>query len=418
MSAASAPIRIVAICDSGPTEQQITVALGSQDDFQLAGVLNSIERLTRDIATTDPGIVIIDHTIEDRPGLDIIDDIAQQFPNISIVAVVHENDPVEIQKVILAGARSFIIKPFSQLNLLSTLRRIQELESRRTRLQPSTSTKEARATHPLQTVTVFSPRGGTGCTSTAINLAIAIHEETNRRVLLFDGKFFFGHLDVMLNIRTQNTIADLIPHAHALDESLVSEVAPVHASGIHVLPGPKNFQVSQGIRADDLYSTFIGLQRYFDYIVVDGGSVLTENIVTLMDASDRILLLTTPDLASLHDVSLFVQISRTLAYPSEKILIGLNREGMEGGVKSSDIETALRHQVYFKLPDDGANVIRSINRGIPLLLRYPRSPVAKAIRSLAQNLINMKLAELPGMAATAAMEKGKREALMASSQFG
>lgn len=418
MSAASTTTRIVAICDPGPTEQQITVALSSQDEFQLVEVINSLERLTRDVAAAEPGIVIVDHTIGGNPGLDIIDDIAQQFPAVSIIAVVLENDPVEIQKVILAGARAFIVKPFSQLNLLSTLRRVQELESRRSRLQTAGAGRDAKSTHPLQTVTVFSPRGGTGCTTLAVNLAIAIHEETNRRVLLFDGKFFFGHLDVMLNIRTQNTIADLIPHAHALDESLVNEVAPRHASGISVLPGPKNFQVAQGIRADDLYSTFAGLQRYFDYIVVDGGSVLTENTVTLMDASDRILLVSTPDLASLHDTTQFVQISRSLAYPGDKILIALNREGMEGGVKSSDIETALRHQIYVKIPDDGANIVRSINRGIPVLLRYPRSPVTKAVHGLAQNLIDLKLVEIPGMASSAAMERGKREALLASSQFG
>ena len=318
----------------------------------------------------------------------------------------------------LAGARAFLIQPFTQINLLSTLRRVNVLESRRKALHSLSGGGAEKGTRPLRSLTVFSPRGGVGCTTMAINLAILFKEQTGKQVLLMDGKHFFGHMDVMLNIRSQNTIADLIPHASALDERLVQDVVTPHASGIHVLLGPSSLQVAQGIRPDDLYTVFVSLQRMYDYIVVDGGNSLTENTVTLMDATDRVLLLTTPDLASLHDVSRFIQISRSLAYSPDKLLVTLNREGLKGGVKAGDIEIALQSKLFARIPDDSANSLRSINRGVPMALRYVRSPVSRALKQISTNLMQLKLVDASGILGGPSVSVHQREALLASSQLG
>jgi pilus assembly protein CpaE len=251
-----------------------------------------------------------------------------------------------------------------------------------------------------------------------VNLAQAIHEESEQRVLLFEGKQFFGHIDVLLNIRTHNTLIDLIPHANNLDEGLIHDVVVEHASGIHVLLGPSNIQVAHGLRPDDLYSVMVGLQRFFDFVVIDAGSSLSENTVTLMDASDRIMVVGTPDLASLRDVSRFIQISQSLSYPSEKILVVLNREGQLGGVKTKDIESTLKRQVFAKIPDDGQNVQRSLNRGVPLQVKYPRSLTAKAIKKLSKDLIEMQVVEQLRMPVNQVSRGNQMEALLVSSQFG
>ena len=173
-------------------------------------------------------------------------------------------------------------------------------------------------------------------------------EETGQQVLLLEGKLFFGDLGVMLNLRTQNTIADLIPHAASLDDALIKDVISEHATGLHVLLAPSNVQIAQGIRPDDLYNVLVGIQRLYNLVVVDAGNTLYENSITFLDAADRILLVANPDLASLHDIGRFIQVSRTLAYPAEKVLVAVNRAGMPGGVRVSDIETSL-HQPDFRI---------------------------------------------------------------------
>lgn len=418
MSPTNKQIRVVALCSPGATQQQITEALSAQNEFTLVDIIAVKEMLARQIRAAEPDIVLVDSQLEGEPTLDIIDDLAIQFPSSAVVAIVPSNDPLVAQQVMLAGARAFLITPFSQINLVSTLRRVTELEGRRQQTQTYIPTQVSEATRPLRSVTIYSPRGGTGVTSIAANTAIALAEETGKRVLLFEGKVFFGHLEVMLNLKVQNALSDLIPHATNLDEGLIRDVVCPHPSGIHVLLAPSNIQIAQGIRAEDIYNIFIGVSRYYDYVVVDAGGPLNDISVTLMDAADRILLVTTPDLASLHDTSRFLQLSRSLSYPADKILMILNKAGTEGGVKLKDIEAVLHNQVYHQIANDPANVLRSINRGIPFLVYYPRSNASKSIQQLAKNLTMISLRETGHEGMPLPGEKAGRDLLLASSRLG
>jgi pilus assembly protein CpaE len=411
-------VRVVALCDPGATQQQITEALKTQNEFTLVDVLASKEMLARQIRAAEPDILLVDSQLEGESTMDIIDDLALQFPTAAVVAILPNNDPLVAQQVMLAGARAFLIVPFSQINLISTLRRVTELEGRRQQTQAFLPTQLPEATRPLRSVTFYSPRGGTGVTSLATNTAIALAEETGKKVLLFEGKVFFGHFEVMLNLKVQNALSDLIPHAANLDEGLIRDVVVPHPSGIHVLLTTPNAQIAQGIRAEDIYNIFIGVSRYYDYVVVDGGGPLNDISVTLMDATDRILLVTTPDLASLHDTSRFLQLSRSLSYPSEKILTILNKAGIEGGVKLKDIEAVLHNQVYHQIANDPANVLRSINRGIPFLVYYPRSGASKSVQQLARNLAAINIREMGHEAVPVPAEKAGRDLLLASSHLG
>jgi pilus assembly protein CpaE len=386
MSAAVKPARVVSICDPGATLTQITSALSSQNEFELVEVLDDQEHLGRDLHEAEAEIILIDHQLGGQASLDIIDDLALQFPDIAIVAILPNDNPLNAQQVMLAGARGFLVQPFTQVNLLSTLRRVRVLHARQSQVQTPATVDYQDGSRPLRTLVVYSPRGGVGCTTVAANLSIALHEETGARVLLMEGKLFFGHLDVMLNIRTHSSLADLIAHTSSMDEMLVREVVHEHISGIYTLLAPSDFQVAQGIHPQDMFAIVTGLQRYFDYIVIDTSSNLDENNVTLLDAADRILLVTSPDMAALHDVSRFTRISQSLAYPPEKVLLLLNRADCPGGVKTRDIETVTHRGIYAQIPDDPVNALRSLNRGVPLILKYPRSPASRSFKKLAKLL--------------------------------
>ena len=387
MAAASNLTRIVAIGEPSPTQEQIINALGAaaQTDFLLVDVFAPNENMIRDIRTADPKLIVIDYQLGEQSILDVIDELALQIPEIALVAIIPGNDPLIAQQVMLAGARAFVAHPFTQINLLSTLRRVRDLESRQVRARP-VAPLGADEYRPLKTILAYSARGGAGCSTIAVNLAISLYEKTKKEVLLLGGKLFFGHLGLMLNLRANNSLADLIPHAAQLDTALISDVVSTHASGIHVLLEPFDFQVSQGIRPQEMYNVLMGLKRVYDYIVIDAGSYLSENVVTQMDLADRLLLVTTPDLASLHDTKRFIDLSHSLEYSAEKILVILNRTGMMGGIKNSDVQSALDRDPFIEIPDDAAKVLRSLNRGIPLIQNYPRSPASKGIRALASKL--------------------------------
>jgi pilus assembly protein CpaE len=400
-------LRVLAITSPGPTQDQIVTALTNQEEFILGGIVNSLEKIGREIHSAEPGLILIDHMVNGQPTLDVIDDIALQFPEIPIVAILPEVDPVKAQQVTLAGARAFLGTPFTQVNLLSTLRRVRDLEDRRKKSQAITAATPIQESQTLRTLAVYSPRGGAGVTTIAANLAIRLHEESQEKVLLVDGKLSFGHLDVVLNIRSRNTIADLIPHANALDAGILGDVVAEHSSGIQVLLGPSSIEVAQGIRPEDLYNIINGVKRHFGYVVVDIGSALTENAVTLMDAADRVLLITAPELVALHDASRFIQVSRALSFPPGKTMVVLNRANLPGGIRSKDIESALHQELYAQIPDDGPNALRSLNRGLPLVTKYPRSPASQAITRMAKSLIEQGAREGAAVTASAPV-KGKK----------
>jgi pilus assembly protein CpaE len=382
---------LVALVEPGSTHEQITNALNTQDEFQPVVILESMNGWVKEIRDAKPDIILVDAEMDGQSTMELIDDITLQFPETAIVAILPNDNPLNAQKAMLAGARAFIVQPFTGVALLSSLRRVRDLENRRRYSQAASGGTETTQKESMQIMTVYSPRGGVGCSTLAINLALAIHGQIESRVLLMEGKLLFGHLALMLNIRAHNDITDLIPHANLLDENLVDDVVVKHASGIDVLLSPNDVQAGQGVRPEDLLGIVSAIRRMYDFVIIDAGSHLDENTVTLMDLSDRILLTTTPDLAALHDISRFVQISRTLSYPPGKMLTILNRTGMRGGVKTKDIEAALHHEVFAYIPEDDPKVVRSLNRGVPHLYKYPRSPVSRSIRKIAKNVIDLSV---------------------------
>jgi pilus assembly protein CpaE len=411
--------RIVALVDSNIIKDQLSKSLNGQEelDYELVHMDDSID-VSAVIVASDPDIVLVEHAKGTEKGLEVIDDLSLHFANIPVLAILQEEDSSMVQRALLAGARAFILLPFTRINLLTMVRRVLELQERNTSARSPQATSSIVSALTLSTFAVFSPRGGVGCSTIATNLALSLMEQSSKNVLLFDGKQYFGHADVMLNLRTRNSIADLIPHSNNLDEGLIKDVVLQHISGLNVLLSAPSLQVAQGIRPEDIYNIIVGMQGVYDYIVVDGGNSLSEVAVTMLDSAYRILLVLKPDLASLRDARQFLEISHSLGYPNEKILLVLNEATSKGGVKGGDIESALKRKLFASIPQDTANAQRSLNRGIPLNIRYPNSPISKSINSMANSLIELVDRELASPHVGKGTDQAKQEALKKSSLFG
>ena len=203
------------------------------------------------------------------------------------------------------------------------------------------------------------------------------------------GNTCLGMWRLYLNLRTGNSITDLIAHAGMLDQRLIKQVVVRHISGIHVLPSPNSITEAQGIRPENLFKVIQSLQQVFPYIIIDGGNNLNENTVTYMDSSDKILLVLNSDLASMRDVRQFMEISATLSYPKDKTLLILNHTGRKGDVKREEIENILKMKIFGKIPADENLALSSLNEGVPILLKKPRHPISKAFSDIAKELVKI-----------------------------
>ncbi len=361
--------------------------LTKEDGLNLLEKAVDSENLFAVIAETQPDVILLDFEFQHQP-FELMDKIASAYPVCAVIAILPESEIASSDRVVLSGARAFILYPYRSDNLVTTIRRVIELMGRNQAFSSQTPSLETYA-KPKNTFTVFSPKGGVGTTTIATNLALSLQKALNEDVLLIDGKHLFGDVALYLNLRTGNSITDLISHAGMLDQRLIKQVVVRHISGIYVLPSPNSITEAQGIRPEDLFKVLASLQQIFPNIIIDGGNHLNENTVTYMDSSDKILLVLNSDLASLRDVRQFMEITETLSYPKNKTLLILNATGRKADVKKEAIEDILKMKIFGKIPSDENLALSSLNEGVPIVLKNPRHPISKAFADLAKELVKV-----------------------------
>jgi pilus assembly protein CpaE len=336
------------------------------------------------IAETKPDVILFDFTFHAQP-FDLVDKIISSSPRSALIAILWESKNVDLDKVVLSGARAFVKFPFQEGKLGATIKRVLQLMDRHRPQAPQAAEPEEEDVD-CNMFTVFSPKGGAGTTTVATNLAISLHKTLEEDVLLIDGKLMFGHIALYLNLLTGNSITDLITYAEMLDQQIIEQVVVKHTSGIHVLLSPHSVSEAQNIKPENLFKVIQSLQRVYPNIIVDGGHTLGENVVTFMDASDKILLVVNPELASMRDVNQFMEVSSTLSYPKGKISLILNLIKRKTDVKTEEVEDIMKMEIFGKIPADEKLAVESINEGVPIILKKPRHPISKSFNRIAHDL--------------------------------
>ncbi len=361
--------------------------LSREESLQLADEMVTLRNLYSTIDKTRPDIILLDFDFNDHP-FDMLDNLTSQFPWCAVVAILSEAEMVNLERVVLSGARAFIQYPYQKEKLVITIKRVVQLIERNqvpVQQEPEQEMPETQK----HTFTIFSPKGGVGTTTIATNLAISLQNTLKEEVLLLDGKQLFGHVPLHLNLLTGNSLTDLIAHAGMLDEQLIHQVAVKHSSGIRVLPSPSSVAEAQGIRPESLYKVLQNLQQVFPVMVIDGGNNLNDNTVTYMDSSDKVILVLNPDLASMRDIRQFIEISATLSYPREKLLFILNASGRKADIRKQEIENTLNIKFFGEIPADEDFALSCLNEGIPIMLKKNRHPISRAISQIAKKLVKL-----------------------------
>ena len=356
-------------------------------------ILNLIEKKVTSknlfpvIAETQPDVILLDFEFQKHP-FDLVDKIVSKYSMCAVVAILPESEEVDPDRVLLSGAWGSIQYPYQSENLINTIKRVKGL-AEVDQEDPSRTSDQVTYIKHKNTFTIFSPKGGVGTTTISTNLAISLHKTLKEDVLVIDGKHLFGHIALYYNLRTGNSITDLITHPGRLDEQLIKQVVVRHTCGIHVLPSPKSIIEAQAIKPENLFKVIQSLQMVFPNIIIDGGNDLNENTVTYMDSSDKILLVLNPDIASMRDVRKFMEIAATLSYPKDKTLLILNLTGRKADVKREEIENILKMKIFGKIPADANLALSSLNEGVPILLKKPHHPISKAFFDITKELVKI-----------------------------
>ncbi len=235
---------------------------------------------------------------------------------------------------------------------------------------------------PGKIVTVFATKGGCGKTTLATNLAVSLHGGGSRRVCLVDLDLAFGDVAISLRLVPKRTLADAVAMGGDLDETGVAGLLTRFRPGLECVLAP----VEPG-DADRVPAALVGnllevLREMFDYVVVDTPPQFNEHVLKALDCSDIHVLLTTPDMPTLKNLRLTIDMLDLLNYPEDSRLIVLNREDPDVGLTVADVEQVVKSEVTARVPASNA-VTAAVNRGLPIVLDQPDHRISVVIREFA-----------------------------------
>jgi pilus assembly protein CpaE len=233
-------------------------------------------------------------------------------------------------------------------------------------------------------ITVFSPKGGSGKTTIATNLSIALNR-TGRRVCLIDLDLEFGDVAISLRLTPVRTLVDAVVAEAGYAHGDVQALVIAYADGMDCILAPVEPGEAGKIPVK-LVTDLVGqLRERYDYIVIDTPSQFSEHVLAALDVSDHHVLLTNPEFPALKNLRLTLDMFDLLGYDPGRRSIIFNRDDAAVGLTAADAEAALNSPLAVHVPAS-RDVTASINRGVPIVAAKPDHPVSAAIRGFARSL--------------------------------
>jgi pilus assembly protein CpaE len=235
-------------------------------------------------------------------------------------------------------------------------------------------------------VTVFSPKGGTGKTVTATNLAVSVAKNEGKQALLLDLDLQFGDAAIMLGLEPDKTIHDLVVAPGELDSEKLAGYVLKHESGLEVLPAPLRPEEAELVTEGKLARLLDVARESYDVIVVDTSPFFHGPMLATLDRTDQLLMLCALDVPTVKNVRLSLETLDLLSFPTERMALVLRDALGEVGMKRREVEDALRVKVGFELPSDRA-VPLAVNRGKPAVVAESGAPFSRAVRDMGKQLV-------------------------------
>ncbi len=394
-------IRVLIVDDISETRENIRRLLQFDNLIDVIGAARSGHEAIDMAQQNKPDVIVMDINMPDMDGIAATEIIRKKVPFTQVIILSVQNDQSYMRKAMLAGARDFLSKPPTIDELTSAIRRAGDMaHDERNKVSQAFpvaavggTAAPTLATQAMgKVIVVYSPKGGTGTTTIATNLALTMINEESK-VVLVDASLQFGDVTVFLNEQAKNSILDLTPHVDELDPEFVDEVALKHSTtGLRVLSAPTRPEQADQVVGEQFGKLLNYLRHIYTYIIVDTASYLTETVQAALDVSDIIILITTQDIPAIKNANAFLTLADTSGIKRDRIMFIMNRYDKRIAISPERVGESLRQEVLLSIPYEERIVPGSINRGIPFVLDNKTHPVSKAIASLA-DLVRERIAK-------------------------
>jgi len=413
-------IRVLIVDDIPSTLENLQKLLSFEDDIEVCGTAADGKKAIEEARRLHPDVVLMDVNMPVLDGIQATEILAQEVPGSPVIIMSVQGERDYLRRAMQAGAREFLIKPFSGDELIAAIRRVHQLEQKKESYLAKAPAPAAGAA-PVRNergemFVVFSGKGGIGKSVLSSNLAVALAMETGARVALVDLDLQFGDIGVLLNLDHSRSITDLTDAGAHADSEFVQDVLASGPEGVRVLLAPISPELADLVTADHLRGIMEELRRSFDFVVVDTASHLTELNLEVIEGASRVIVMSALTIPAIKDTKLTLKVLDSLNVDPERILLLLNRSDAHSDFNKDAVEQNLRFPISLQLPHDPKIVAASVNRGAPFVSTNPEVEISRAVRELVSRLVPLEQSAataVPVGAATAAGGAGKK-----SKRFG
>lgn len=327
---------------------------------------------------TQPDIALINVDANHAKGVQLVGEISRALPNCSVLVVSSCQEGSLILQAMRNGAREFLNMPLQLDDFIAALDRI------RVTFGGPTGDGNVRVG---QIITIAGVGGGVGSTALAVNIAASLAQDPANSPVIIDLDLTLGDADVWLDIIPEYTIRDVSENISRLDYGLLKRSLTRHDCGVYLLPRPVELETGEPIKPDDLRRILALLKATFSHLIVDVTKSFSRLDLSVMEVSDKVLLVTQLDLSCLRNVVRIMQFLEQVPGIKEKVEIIVNRAGLEDNDISLNkaLETIGR-SVFWQLPNDYATMVGARNNGLPLCQFAPKARLTRSLNDMIRRL--------------------------------
>jgi pilus assembly protein CpaE len=326
---------------------------------------------------TNPEVVVVALEEPIARSLQTVESVGDVLPEVPIIAYSSIADPNYIRRAMQVGVKDYLVAPLQDEDLGRSINTALAQEERRQ--QRLTGEVEPQAYGTV--VTVFGAKGGIGKTTIATNLATALVQKTGQSVALVDLDTRFGDVAILMDMPTDRSISDLALPDEEIDREAVQSCLYTHGTGVAILPSPIRPSEWHSIHPGHIEKLVSVLATTHDYVLLDTPGTFNDIVSRALEMCTILLLTATPDLASLKDTILALEMLRSWSFPTEKVKIVLNHTNDAHGDARVDIRRVLGKEVFWSIPYD-RNITQTTQLGMPIVAAKPKAKAAQSFVEL------------------------------------
>jgi pilus assembly protein CpaE len=368
---------MIVLADSDPRFQaRVKDHVDRQDDLVVVDGIAQLEKSLADRADRID-VVIFGPNIGLEEAMGVARQMQATTAHVSVLLISNAVTTEILQTSMRNGVREVLPAAFTSAQLRDAIGRAKQL-SHQIRGVVQHAVSAPPKTSGNRVITIFSSKGGCGKSFLASNLAVALAAQSGEEVAMVDLDLQFGDLAIMLQLFPARTIFDAAQSLDRLDADAIRGYLTPHRAKVHLLAAPLEPGLSETISADAVQKILKLLKETFKYVVVDSPPSFTDHVLAALDESDECVLMTSMDVPSIKNMKLSLQTLQLLGFGRDRIRLVLNRADSKVGLTVQAVEKTLGTTVDVSVPSS-RDVSVSINRGTPLVIDNPKSPVVASI---------------------------------------